>query len=105
MKMKIFLIVVPKIQEIATFWNIEASDAIVKLIAANINSINVNLANTINKEKPKGLSIQKSSDATEKVASSQSDHQIKGKTDYRTVIVRCKDGRKVFMNPSKNLND
>ena len=82
---------------------IEASDTIVKPIAANINSINVNLANSVNKEKSKGLSIQKSTVTTGKVANSQSDHQITGKTDFRIVIVRCKDDRKVFMNPSKNL--
>ena len=82
---------------------IEASDTIVNPIAANINSINVNLANSVNKEKSKGPSIQKSTDTTGKVANSQSDHQITGKTDYRVVIVRCKEDRKVFMNPSKNL--
>ena len=82
---------------------IETSDTIIKPIAANMNSVNVNLVNSVNKEKLKGRSIQKSSDTTGKVASLQSDHQIKGKTDYRIVIVRCKDDRKVFMNPSKNL--
>ena len=59
--------------------------------------------NSVNKKKLKGLSIKKSSDTTGKMASLQSDHQIQGKTDYRIVIVRSKDDRKVFMNPSKNL--
>ena len=86
--------------------DIEASDTIVKSIAANMNmnNINENLKNSVNKEKLKGHSIQESSDTAGKMASLQSDHQIQGKTDYRIVISMSKNDRKVFMNPSKNLN-
>ena len=86
--------------------DIATNDTIVKSIAANMNmnNINENLKNSVNKEKLKGHSIQESSDTAGKMASLQSDHQIQGKTDYRIVISMSKNDRKVFMNPSKNLN-
>ena len=62
------------------------------------------MINSVNKEKIKSRSLQNTTDLSEKLADSQSNHQEHGNKDYRIVIVRSKDNNKVFINPSRNLN-
>ena len=76
------------------------NNIIIKSVVKKNQNVNENLMNSVNK----GRSLQKSTDPSEKMTDLQSNHRDKGNKDYRLAIVRSKDDKNVFKNPSRNLN-